>query len=161
MKKLFNKIWTFLTNLRRKATIVYENLDINTQKLVHLSVHLVQALKTVTVDSKVDDVIVAIFTKLYPKFGPILTTFMLQLETWIPKWLTELEVAQNVLSIRDPNERLIAIIDALNISDTKSEEYLQFASKCLYYLDGGEDGKLGWEDCRAVVEEYYEGYVKK
>ena len=86
---------------------------------------------------------------------------MIKLETLIPKWLTELEVAQNILDTLGPNERLIAIIDALNISETKSEQYLQFASKCLYYLDGEDDGKLGWEDCKAVVEEYYEGYVKK
>jgi len=76
------------------------------------------------------------------------------------EWLTELEVAQNILDTRNPNERLIAIIDALNISDTKSKSYLEFAGKCLYYLEGGDDGKLGWEDCKAVVEEYYEGYVK-
>lgn len=161
MKKLLYILRSLFSRFRKKTDHLYDTLDTETQKLVHLSVHIVQAMKTITIDTQVDDVIVAILTKLYPKFGSVVTAFMLRLEAWIPKWLEELHVAQTILDNKDKNDRILAIITALNLSPTKSEEYLQFASKCLYYLDGGDDGKLNWEDCKAIVGEYYDGYVKK
>jgi hypothetical protein len=76
-------------------------------------------------------------------------------------WLSKLEVAQQILDKGNTNDRLVTIIDALNLSANKSENYHEFASKCLYYLEGGDNGKLGWEDCKAVVQEYYDTYVKQ
>jgi len=151
----------------------YTSLDQKAQSLVKISVSLVQALKTVTLDSKIDDVIVALLTKLYPRFGSIVTTIMLTLERMIPLWLTQLEVARILLVKLDnspstddeataaniTNAQLIQIINALNISETKSQEYHLFASKCLYHLNGGTNSKLDWTDCKAIVQEYYDNYL--
>jgi hypothetical protein len=160
LKSFFKKIWTFLTKIHKKATHLYDQLTTETQKLVPVAVHLVQALKTVTTDSKADDVVAAILGKLLPKYSTVITAYKCYLEEAIPKWLNELKVAQSIVQIEDKNEQLVAIINALNISDTKSTEYLEFATKCLYYLNGGEDGELGWEDCKGIVQEYYDTYVK-
>lgn len=171
----------------------YSSLDQKAQSLVKISVGLVQALKTVTLDSKIDDVIVALLSKIYPRFGSIVTTIMLTLEKMIPLWLTQLEVARILLikldnspgtDIEDDNtpstdsdetpspdndeataanitnNQLIQIINALNISETKSKEYHLFASKCLYHLNGGANSKLDWTDCKAIVQEYYDNYLK-
>lgn len=161
----------------------YSSLDQKAQSLVKISVGLVQALKTVTLDSKIDDVIVALLSKIYPRFGSIVTTIMLTLEKMIPLWLTQLEVARILLVKLDnspgtdidktpspdnddataaniTNDQLIQIINALNISETKSKEYHLFASKCLYHLNGGANSKLDWTDCKAIVQEYYDNYLK-
>jgi len=161
----------------------YSSLDQKAQSLVKISVGIVQALKTVTLDSKIDDVIVALLSKIYPRFGSIVTTIMLTLEKMIPLWLTQLEVARILLVKLDhspgtdidntpcsgtddttatniTNDQLIQIINALNISETKSKEYHLFASKCLYHLNGGANSKLDWTDCKAIVQEYYDNYLK-
>jgi len=151
----------------------YPSLDQKAQSLVKISVSLVQALKSITLDSKIDDVIVVLLTKLYPRFGSIVTTIMLTLEKMIPLWLTQLEVARILLVKLDntpgtddeataaniTNAQLIQIINALNISETKSQEYHLFASKCLYHLNGGTNSKLDWTDCKAIVQEYYDNYL--
>ena len=161
LKSFFKNIWAFLTKIHKKATHLYDQLTTETQRLVPVAVHIVQALKSVTTDSKADDVVAAILGKLLPKYSLVITAYKCYLEENIPKWLNELKVAQSIVEMEDKNEQLVAIINALNISDTKSAEYLEFATKCLYYLDGGDDGKLGWEDCRGIVQEYYEVYVKE
>jgi len=158
IKTFFKRLWSILTFCRLRLS--YDTLDKKARDIVPIAVHLVQALKSVTIDSKVDDVVVNILEKLFPKFSPLIQTFMLRLEEWIPQWLTELEVAQTIMNIDNRNEQLVAIINALNISDRKSEAYLEFAGKCLYHLNGGEDGILGWEDCKAIAQEYYDKYVK-
>lgn len=45
--------------------------------------------------------------------------------------------------------------------DHRIESLLGIVSKCLYSLQGGSDGKLGWDDCKQIVQEFYENYVKK
>jgi len=160
LKGIFKKIWTFLANIHRKTGFLFDKLSAETQKLVPVAVHIVQALKSFPIHSQVDDVVAILLGTLLPKYSLVVTAHKCYLEEHIPKWLCELKVAQSIVQIEDKNEQLIAIINALNISDTKSTEYLDFATKCLYYLNGGEDGKLGWEDCRGIVQEYYEGYVK-
>ena len=199
LKNLFNWITSSefreSEKLKTKDLITknYSSLDQKAQSLVKISVGLVQALKTVTLDSKIDDVIVALLSKIYPRFGSIVTTIMLTLEKMIPLWLTQLEVARILLikldnspgtDIEDDNtpstdsdetpspdndeataanitnNQLIQIINALNISETKSKEYHLFASKCLYHLNGGANSKLDWTDCKAIVQEYYDNYLK-
>lgn len=174
IKALITKIKTLWQKLTRKKGLKLSDLDDKTIKLVNISVEIVQALKVVTIDTKIDDVVVAILTRLYPKFGAIITTIMLRLEKMIPLWLTELEVARIVLTKLDEttptenipaenitNDQLIKIINALNISPTKSEQYHTFATKCLYHLNGGANSKLDWTDCKNIVQEYYDSYVRE
>jgi hypothetical protein len=165
-------IWQKLTGKTVKTGkkgLKLSDIDDKTLKLVNISTEIVQALKVVTIDTKIDDVVVAILTKLHPRFGAVITTVMLKLEKMIPVWLTELEVAKIVLTKIDQstptenitNDQLVEIINALNISETKSEQYHTFASKCLYYLNGGENSKLDWLDCKNIVQEYYDSYLRK
>ena len=56
---------------------------------------------------------------------------------------------------------LLAIIKTLNVSDQRYEGYSELATRCLYYLGGGANGKLDWQDCSDLVEEYYTNFVKE
>ncbi len=184
IKTIITKVKTIWQKLRGRKSLKLSEIDDKTLTLVNISTEIVQALKVVTIDTKIDDVVVAILTRLYPKFGAIITTIMLRLEKLIPLWLTQLEVARIVLTKLDEttpaettpaettpaetnpaenitNDQLIQIINALNISPTKSQQYHDFATKCLYHLNGGENSKLDWTDCKNIVQEYYDSYVKE
>ena len=84
IKSIITKIKAFWQKLTGKKSLKLSDIDNKTIKLVNISVEIVQALKVVTIDTKIDDVVVAILTKLYPRFGAIITTIMLRLEKMIP-----------------------------------------------------------------------------
>ena len=101
IKALITKIKTLWQKLTRKKTLKLSEIDDKTLILVNISTEIVQALKVITIDTKIDDVVVAILTRLYPKFGAIITTLLLRLEKLIPLWITQLEVARIVLTKLD------------------------------------------------------------
>lgn len=125
-------------------------------RLVRLAVHLVEAIKSMTVDSKVDDLVVEILARLSPRYGAIIRRFHLDLERLIPVWLQELDAAGNALDLAPSG-----IITALQQSSKPTADYSHLATRCLYYLSGGDDGVLQWNDCRNLVEECYQQCIKK
>lgn len=130
------------------------------RSIVHLAVHLVEALKTITEDTVIDDIVAVLLCKLLPKHARAIERFKDQLIHYIPIWLLELKAAENAIVGENENEQLANVVKALNQSETKSDDYGHFATRCLYFLSGGEDGKVDWRDCRGLVEEYYVGFVK-
>ena len=152
----------------------YDNLTAETQALVHLAVHLVEAVKAITIDTVLDDVVAALLCMLLPNFATTIRRFKLQLEQNIPQWLLQLQIADEVLeawetrtqkgldtnAAEEENKLLLAIIKTLNISDQRHQAYAELATRCLYYLSSGANGKLDWQDCSDLVEEYYTSYVK-
>jgi hypothetical protein len=166
--RLFQKLQKWF---KRKG---YNNLVPESQALVHLAVHLVQAVKTITVDTVLDDVVADLLCKLLPSQASTIRKFKLQLEQNIPQWLLQLQIADAVLdawknrtsqdvdttAAEEENKLLLAVIKTLNVSDQRQEAYSELATRCLYYLGGGANGKLDWQDCRDLVEEYYTNYVK-
>jgi len=161
----FTKLKSFFCGLFKRTANLYERLDVDTRHLVRLAVRVVQGLKAVTVDSPVDDVVAFVLGRVFPAYAPAITGLQQKLEKQIPVWLTELTVAEQLLSKtsgQQPTdaESLLAIVQALNISPTKDGTYLHFATQCLYYLNGGDNGKLDWPDCQAIVQLYYDNYVK-
>lgn len=131
------------------------------RSIVHLAVHLVEALKTITEDTVIDDIVAVLLCKLLPKHARAIERFKNQLINYIPIWLMELKAAENAMVGVNENEQMVNVVRALNRSESKSEDYAQLATRCAYFLSGGEDQKLSWEDCREMVEEYYVGFVKK
>ena len=152
----------------------YNNLAAESQALVHLAVHLVQAVKTITIDTVLDDVVAVLLCKLLPNFATTIRKFKLQLEQHIPQWLLQLQIADEVLeawktrtqtaadttAAEEENKLLLAVIKTLNVSDQRHQAYSELATRCLYYLSGGANGKLDWQDCSDLVEEYYTNFVK-
>lgn len=152
----------------------YKNLAAESQALVHLAVHLVEAAKSITIDSVVDDVVAALLCKLLPNYATTIRKFKLQLEQQIPKWLLKLQIANEVLeawktrtqsspdttAADEENKLLLAVIKTMNVSEQRNQAYGEFATRCLYYLSGGANGRLDWQDCSELVEEYYVKFVK-
>ena len=155
----------------------HANLIPESQALVHLAVHLVEVIKTITIDTVLDDVVAALLCKLLPNFATTIRRFKLQLEQHIPQWLLQLQIADEVLdawntrtqtalditattAAEEENKLLLAVIKTLNVSDQRHEAYAELATRCLYYLNGGANGKLDWQDCCDLVEEYYTNFVK-
>jgi len=155
----------------------YTNLAAESQALVHLAVHLVEAVKTITIDTVLDDVVAALLCKLLPNFALTIRRFKLQLEQNIPLWLLQLQIADEVLeawksrtqtatdttattAAEEENKLLLAVIKTLNVSDQRYEGYAELATRCLFYLSGGANGKFDWQDCSDLVEEYYTNFVK-
>jgi len=112
--------------------------------------------------------------KLLPAFATTIRRFKLQLEQNIPLWLLQLQIADEVLdawntrtqtmsdttAAEEENKLLLAVIKTLNVSDQRHQAYSELATRCLYYLNGGANGKLDWQDCSDLVEEYYTNFVK-
>jgi len=152
----------------------YDNLVPESQALVHLAVHLVEVIKTITIDTVLDDVVAALLCKLLPNFATTIRRFKLQLEQNIPLWLLQLQIADEVLdawktrtqtaldttAAEEENKLLLAVIKTLNVSDQRHQAYSELATRCLYYLSGGANGKFDWQDCSDLVEEYYTNFVK-
>jgi|GEM_PF-2570654 len=156
----------------------YTNLAAESQALVHLAVHLVEAVKSITIDTVLDDVVAALLCKLLPAYATTIRRFKLQLEQNIPQWLLQLQIADEVLdawnnrtqtvtatnaatAAEEENKLLLAIIKTLNVSDQRHQAYGELATRCLYHLSGGANGKFDWQDCSDLVEEYYTNYVKE
>jgi len=181
--RLFQKIKQWF---KRKG---YNDLVPESQALVHIAVHLVQAVKTITIDTVLDDVVADLLCKLLPSQAATIRKFKLQLEQNIPKWLLQLKIADAVLdawknrttegveevegvdtatattaaattAAEQESQLLLAVIKNLNVSHERSQAYAELATRCLYYLNGGSDGKFDWHDCKDLVEEYYTDYVK-
>jgi len=152
----------------------HANLIPESQALVHLAVHLVEVIKTITIDTVLDDVVAALLCKLLPNFATTIRRFKLQLEQNIPQWLLQLQIADEVLeawksrtqtatdttAAEEENKLLLAVIKTLNVSDQRHDGYSELATRCLYYLSGGANGKFDWQDCSDLVEEYYTNFVK-
>ncbi|HEY5507061.1 MAG TPA: hypothetical protein VIK29_00210 [Paludibacter sp.] len=136
-----------------------------------------QVVKTITIDTVLDDVVAALLCKLLPAYATTIRRFKLQLEQNIPLWLLQLQIADEVLeawktrtqtaldttattAAEEENKLLLAIIKTLNVSDQRHQGYSDLATRCLYYLSGGVNGKFDWQDCSDLVEEYYTNYVK-
>jgi len=115
----------------------YDNLTAETQALVHLAVHLVEAVKAITIDTVLDDVVAALLCMLLPNFATTIRRFKLQLEQNIPQWLLQLQIADEVLeawetrtqkgldtnAAEEENKLLMAIIKTLNVSDQLHQGY--------------------------------------
>jgi len=176
LKSITTRIIQKLKNwFKRKG---YTNLVPESQALVHLAVHLVEVVKTITIDTVLDDVVAALLCKLLPNFATTIRRFKLQLEQNIPLWLLQLQIADEVLdawnnrtqtaadtteattAAEEENKLLLAIIKTMNVSDQRHEGYSELATRCLYYLSGGANGKLDWQDCSDLVEAYYTNFVK-
>jgi hypothetical protein len=81
------------------------------------------------------------------KWHPYPTSTLKTMKTKISIVYLLVQIAVQLLNAFSENHRI--------------ESLLGIVSKCLYSLQGGADGKLGWDDCKQIVQDFYENYVKK
>lgn len=143
-------------SIKPQKRLEAKHVKIRIKCILSFAVNFVQIIKSITVDSKVDDFIGTILCKLLPRHALLIRAFHTELETQIPIWLEALKAAESTV-----DKTSEGIVSVLQSSTDSSDDYNLLASKCAYYLSGGENGRLDWSDCRELVEEYYQHYVKK
>lgn len=153
MKKLIQKIW----NQVRK---IYDGLVGTTINMAPIAIKVVEAIKKFT-DSKADDVIAFVIEKSIPGEADdvLIEKVRETIEKWLPKILMELAIINSIAQVKDVNEQLKEIINALNISeeDTKKVFYHGLASLILEKL---ADGELDWSDATVIAEYVYKNKIE-
>jgi len=112
-------------------------------------------------DSPVDDILLFIAKQAIPDTADdvLIDKINSTVKEWIPKILFDLNIANAIANISDPNEQLQAILNALKLSSNETQNifFHGFGSLILEKLS---DGKLSWSDSTAIAEYYYQHIYK-
>ncbi len=143
----------FLQHLWDAIKKIFDGIEAHTRQLLPIAIQIVQNIKTLE-DSKVPDILTAIIP------GNLDNDLNQKIRDFLPKLLLDLQLAESVSSITDPNEQLKAILDKINLSgdNTKNILYHGIASLIVEKLS---DGKFTWSDAIAVSEYYYKNVYKQ
>lgn len=149
IKGIWSKIKTFVTNL-------WSDVNKTADKLCPIAINVVDAIKTVN-SSASGDVIELIISKLIPGSADdaIISLVRKWLTENLPKIATDLKIVNSISKIKDKNEQLKAICNAINVSndETKNVIYHTLASKILEVLS---DGKITWGEAVMLSQYYYD-----
>jgi hypothetical protein len=139
--KFLKRLWAGIASL-------FHKVDEEVKKLVPITIDIVQQIKLIN-DTHIGDVITAIIP------GHVDDQIREKLTEWLPATIINLGKLQGIANIEDTNEKLKAILAAINVSDddTKKVFYHGLASLILERLS---DGKFDWSDATAVAEYYYQ-----
>ena len=154
IKMLWATIIAFISSLWKRA-----------DKLVHqiapIAISVVEAVKKVN-ESVTGDIIEHIIESIIPgvQDDVIIGLIRTKLKDVLPKLIIELNIANSIANIEDPNEQIKAIINAINISpdETKNTYYHVLCTKIVEALS---DGKLTWSESIHITEFYYSNIYKK
>lgn len=153
IKGIWSKIKTFVTNL-------WSDVNKTADKLCPIAINVVDAIKTVN-SSASGDVIELIISKLIPGSADdaIISLVRKWLTENLPKIATDLKIVNSISKIKDKNEQLKAICNAINVSndETKNVIYHTLASKILEVLS---DGKITWGEAVMLSQYYYDNKDK-
>lgn len=155
-----SKLSTFISNLWNSIKKLYASLNSTSKKMIPIALNIVEGVKKV-MDTPTDDIILTIVKNAIPGTADdvIIDKVKSVVEEWLPKVLLELQVANSIAGIEDPNEQLKAILAQLKLSsdETKAIVYHGLASLILEKLS---DGKLSWSDSTAIAEYYYKNVIE-
>ena len=145
---IFTKMWAFISKL-------WKSLDEETKTLAPVAISVVQAIKNV-MDGPIDDILLYVLKQAIPGNADdvLIDKINSTIKEWLPKILTDLNIANSIANIEDPNDQLQAILDALKLSSNETQNifFHGFGSLILEKLS---DGKLSWSDATAITEYYY------
>lgn len=120
-----------------------------------IAINVVEAMKKVN-DGTVGDVIEFIVTTAIPgnKDDIVVKALRGKLKLILPKIITQLTIVNSIAEVEDENEKLKAILSAVNISpdETKNALYHSFGALALEKLS---DGKLSWSEAVQLTEWWY------
>lgn len=155
---MLKKIITWLKGLFVKTKDTYNKIEENARPLVKIAVNVVQTIKTFN-ESETADVISAIITTAIKGQADdaIINSIRIWLKKELPKIAIKLALVDSTINLKTTDEKLKAIINALQLSENKGEKALVFAAQLALYL---EDGKLSPEELKAAANDYYNNFVK-
>ncbi len=142
--KFLKRLWAGIASL-------FHKIDAEVKKLVPVAIDIINQIKLID-DTHIGDVIKAIIP------GNVDDAILDKLHKWLPATILSLGTLKDISNITDDNEKLKAILAAINVSpdDTKKVFYHGLASLILEKLS---DGKFDWSDATAVAEYYYQHEV--
>lgn len=154
MKKILAAIWNFISQLWKKATD-------EVKLITPIAVQIVNAIKTVN-ESTTGDIIEFILEAVIPgkTDDAVIKLVREKLKDILPKVLTQLNIANSIANISDPNEQLKAIINAINMSPDESKNFY-YHGLCTLIINNLADGKLTWSESVQIAEYYYTNIYKK
>lgn len=143
---IFKKIWSGI----KKA---FEGLKPELKNAIHVGVTVVNNMKSF-VDSPAADIL----TALIP--GDLDDQIKLKLREYLPKILIEMKLAENCSELTKPDEVVACAIKTLQqiggdwISDDAKKNF--YDSLAVLIAQVASDGKLSWDDAKAVIKWYYD-----
>lgn len=117
------------------------------KKEVPVAINVVELLKQF-----VESPATPLLTKLIP--GQVDDVIAGQLQIWLPKILTELNLVQDIANLQSNDEIVQAVVNRLRLIPKVDRKgvYLNIASKLSTFLI---DGKLTWEEIVVLVQTAY------
>ena len=154
IKIFLAQIWAFIAGLWKKATD-------EVKQITPIAVSAVNVLKTVN-ESTAGDIIEMVLSAIIPgKVDDIVIhNIRLKLKEILPKVIIQLNIANSISKIQDPNEQLKAIVVAINMSSDETKN-IYYHSLCVLILQSLADGKLTWSESVQIAEYYYTNIYKK
>lgn len=154
LKLFFARMWAFLVAL-------FIKVDKLVDKIAPIAINVVNELKKVN-ESTTGDIIELIISKAIPgiKDDLIIAMVRSKLKEILPKVLLQMNIAQAISNIEDPNEQLKAIINAINLSPDETKN-MYYHGLCTLVLQNLSDGKLTWSESIQIAEYYYQNVYKK
>jgi len=153
MKKLLQKIWTFIEGL-------FSKFEQKVEKYVPVATNIVEAVKKV-VESQTTGAVLEVIKFTIPgdTDDKIIDKAMELAKEYIPKIALQLNIIESITDIEDVNEQMIAVVNALKNAndDTKSDYWHELAA---FILKQFADGKLTLGEAGAIVEYHYQNYVR-
>lgn len=154
LKNLLATIWAFVASLWKK-------IDKMVERVTPVAIRAVDALKGIN-ESFAGDLLEMLVTKAIP--GPaddlLVKRIREKLKTILPKILLQLNMAESIAGINDPNEQLKAIIMKINMSSDEAKN-AYYHSLSVMILQSLSDGKLSWSESVQIAEYYYQHIHKK
>ena len=152
LKSFVTNVWKKLLSSVKKT---YNKVDELANKLCPVAIDVVEAMKKIN-DGFAGDVLETIVTAAIPgnKDDIVVKNMRAKLKEVLPKIITQLTIINSIAEIEDENEKLKAILVAVNLSpdETKNALYHSFGALALEKLS---DGKLTWSEAVQLTEWWY------
>ena len=152
LKSFVANVWKKLLSFVKKT---YKKVDELANKLCPVAIDAVEAMKEIN-DGFVGDVLETIVTAAIPgnKDDIVVKNMRAKLKEVLPKIITQLTIINSIADIEDENEKLKAILVAVNLSqdETKNALYHSLGALALEKLS---DGKLTWSEAVQLTEWWY------
>ena len=153
MKKLLQRIWTFIEGL-------FSKLEKEVEKYVPVATSVVEGLKKVVESGTTDAVLEVVkFTIPGDTDDKIINKAMELAKKYIPKIAVQLNIIESVTEIEDINDQMIAVVNVLKNAnaDDQSDYWHELAAFILKTL---ADGKITLGEAGAIAEYHYQNYIK-
>lgn len=154
IKIFLAQIWAFVSSLWKKASD-------EVKKITPIAIGAVNALKGIN-DSFAGDIIETVLATVIPgKVDDIVIhNIRIKLKEILPKVILQLNIANTISHIQDPNEQLKAIVVAINMSSDETKN-IYYHSLSVLILQSLADKKLTWSESVQIAEFYYTKIYKK